>query len=134
MFCRKNPKFNKEVFVDFMGAQIKTLSFLAYIIRIYQQVVGEHSQLMVEGILGMLSLCPMEVTHLRKELLIAARHILATDLRISKFWILFKGITFIMTCMAYLTLNKWNNFFKINDLGGLINSEYSRIHVKLTSK
>ena len=28
---------NKEVFVDFMGAQIKTLSFLAYIIRIYQE-------------------------------------------------------------------------------------------------
>lgn len=67
-----------------MGAQIKTLSFLAYIIRIYQQVVGEHSQLMVEGILGMLTLCPNEVTHLRKELLIAARHILATDLRTSK--------------------------------------------------
>lgn len=85
-----------------MGAQIKTLSFLAYIIRIYQQVVGEHSQLMVEGILGMLSLCPMEVTHLRKELLIAARHILATDLRISKILILFKGVTFIITCLGVL--------------------------------
>jgi hypothetical protein len=30
---RQSPAFNKEVFVDFMGAQIKTLSFLAYIIR-----------------------------------------------------------------------------------------------------
>ena len=30
---RQSPSFNKEVFVDFMGAQIKTLSFLAYIIR-----------------------------------------------------------------------------------------------------
>lgn len=29
----KSPDFNKEVFVDFMGAQIKTFSFLAYIIR-----------------------------------------------------------------------------------------------------
>lgn len=113
-----------------MGAQIKTLSFLAYIIRIYQQVVGEHSQLMVEGILGMLSLCPMEVTHLRKELLIAARHILATDLRISKILICLKGITFIMTCMACLkTLMKSNYFFKINDLGGLINSESSKTHI-----
>ncbi|XP_014255602.1 transformation/transcription domain-associated protein [Cimex lectularius] len=79
---RLNPAFNKEVFVDFMGAQIKTLSFLAYIIRFYQDVVGKHSQQMVEGMLGMLTLCPMEVTHLRKELLIAARHILATDLRL----------------------------------------------------
>ena len=30
---RAHKDFNKEVFVDFMGAQIKTLSFLAYIIR-----------------------------------------------------------------------------------------------------
>lgn len=30
---RLSPDFNKEVFVDFMGAQIKTFSFLAYIIR-----------------------------------------------------------------------------------------------------
>ncbi|XP_069681279.1 transformation/transcription domain-associated protein isoform X3 [Periplaneta americana] len=79
---RANPAFNKEVFVDFMGAQIKTLSFLAYIIRIYQEVVAQHSNLMVKGMLGLLTLCPMEVAHLRKELLIAARHILATDLRI----------------------------------------------------
>jgi transformation/transcription domain-associated protein len=72
-----------------MGAQIKTLSFLAYIIRIYQEVVGKHSEQMVEGMLGMLTLCPMEVTHLRKELLIAARHILATDLRLCNYFILF---------------------------------------------
>lgn len=30
---RQSRDFNKEVFVDFMGAQIKTFSFLAYIIR-----------------------------------------------------------------------------------------------------
>ncbi|XP_044007561.1 transformation/transcription domain-associated protein isoform X2 [Aphidius gifuensis] len=78
---RLSPGFNKEVFVDFMGAQIKTLSFLAYIIRIYQDVVAQHSPMMVKGILSLLTLCPMEVAHLRKELLIAARHILATDLK-----------------------------------------------------
>ena len=33
---RANISFNKEVFVDFIAAQIKTLSFLAYIIKIYQ--------------------------------------------------------------------------------------------------
>merc|ERR1712155_183090 len=64
-----------------MGAQIKTLSFLAYIIRIYQTEVGHHSNLMVKGMLSLLTICPHEVAHLRKELLIAARHILATDLR-----------------------------------------------------
>lgn len=81
---RNNPLFNKEIFVDFMGAQIKTLSFLAYIIRVFQELVAQHSHSMVKGMLGLLQLCPMEVVHLRKELLIAARHILATDLR-SKF-------------------------------------------------
>jgi transformation/transcription domain-associated protein len=78
---RSNPAFNKEVFVDFIAAQIKTLSFLAYIIRIYQEMVNTHSALMVKGMLGLLTLCPQEVAHLRKELLIATRHILSTDLR-----------------------------------------------------
>lgn len=67
-----------------MGAQVKTLSFLAYIIKIYQDVVQLHSQMLVQGMLGLLTLCPMEVAHLRRELLIAARHILATELRNSE--------------------------------------------------
>ncbi|XP_076255473.1 transcription-associated protein 1-like [Rhynchophorus ferrugineus] len=78
---RQMKTFNKEIFVDFMGAQIKTLSFLAYIIKIYQKVVQTQSTMLVQGMLGLLTLCPMEVAHLRRELLIAARHILATDLR-----------------------------------------------------
>jgi len=81
VFSRANPAFNKEVFVDFIAAQIKTLSFLAYIIRIYQENINVHSAQMVKGMLGLLTMCPQEVAHLRKELLIAARHILATDLR-----------------------------------------------------
>ncbi|XP_049825027.1 transcription-associated protein 1 isoform X2 [Aethina tumida] len=78
---RQAETFNKEIFVDFMGAQIKTLSFLAYIIKLYQEVVQNHAPMMVQGMLGLLTLCPMEVAHLRRELLIAARHILATELR-----------------------------------------------------
>ena len=78
---KAHPDFNKEVFVDFMWAQIKTLSFLAYIIKLYQEVVAQHSHLMVQGMLSLLAQCPHEVAHLRKDLLIAARHILATPLR-----------------------------------------------------
>lgn len=78
---RSQPNFNKEIYVDFMGAQIKTLSFLAYIIRLFQDVIVSHAPAMVKGMIGLLQTCPKEVTHLRKELLIAARHILATDLR-----------------------------------------------------
>ena len=101
---RANPAFNKEVFVDFMGAQIKTLSFLAYIIRIYQEVVAQHAPLMVKGMLGLLTLCPMEVAHLRKELLIAARHILATDLRISKFTDNFILVVSVCLCIHVTVL------------------------------
>lgn len=36
LFCRQHKLFNKELYADFIAAQIKTLSFLAYIIRIYQ--------------------------------------------------------------------------------------------------
>ena len=34
--ARQAPSFNKELYVDFVAVQIKFLSFLAYIIRIYQ--------------------------------------------------------------------------------------------------
>ncbi|KAH8272038.1 hypothetical protein KR018_007399 [Drosophila ironensis] len=71
----------KEIFVDFMGAQIKTLSFLAYIVRIFQEVVIANSIAVTNGLLNLMENCPKEAAHLRKELLIAARHIFATDLR-----------------------------------------------------
>ncbi|KAA0193602.1 hypothetical protein FBUS_05453 [Fasciolopsis buskii] len=41
MYCsskcsRSNAAFNQDIFIDFMAAQVKTLSFLAYVIKIYQ--------------------------------------------------------------------------------------------------
>ena len=46
--------------------------------------MGQCAGNMVAGMLALFRYCPQEVAHLRKELLIAARHILATDLRTSK--------------------------------------------------
>ena len=43
--------------------------------------VNSYAPNMVRGMLALLRNCPQEVAHLRRELLIAARHILATDLR-----------------------------------------------------
>ncbi|XP_033155613.1 transcription-associated protein 1 isoform X1 [Drosophila mauritiana] len=76
---RNSPQ--KEIYVEFMGAQIKTLSFLAYIVRIFQEVVIASSLSVTSGMLNLMKNCPKEAAHLRKELLIAARHIFATDLR-----------------------------------------------------
>ena len=71
--------------MDLIAAQIKILSFLAYIIKIFQDKVAPHSAKLVTGMLTLLSLCPNEVAHLRKELLIATKHILALELRNRKF-------------------------------------------------
>jgi len=75
--------------VDLVSAQIKVLSYLAFVIKPFTEILTVHSTQLVEGMIGMLESCPMEVTHLRKELLIASRHILNTELRISKNKLLF---------------------------------------------
>ena len=43
--------------------------------------MNQYASNMVQGMLALFQSCPQEVAHLRRELLIAARHILATDLR-----------------------------------------------------
>ncbi|KAG1661730.1 Transformation/transcription domain-associated protein [Nymphon striatum] len=78
---RTNPNFNKEIFVDFMSAQIKAMSFIAYTIRYHLDIVQKHSQKLVEGTMNQFLLCPAECVHLRRELLVALRHILSSDLR-----------------------------------------------------
>jgi hypothetical protein len=43
--ARQAPDFNREAYVDFVAVQIKFLSFLAYIIRIYQDQVGGRTRI-----------------------------------------------------------------------------------------
>lgn len=82
---RALDNFNKELFVDFMGAQIKTLAFLAYTIKTFSgglmEIIESHAKTLVDGMFSLLRLCLKESAHLRKELLVATRHILATNLR-----------------------------------------------------
>ncbi|KAM7539597.1 hypothetical protein Aperf_G00000045134 [Anoplocephala perfoliata] len=63
-------------YLDFMAAQVKTLSFLAYIIKYHQPCIESHSSAMVKGIMNLMITCPSSVTNLRKEFFIATRHIL----------------------------------------------------------
>ena len=42
--ARQAPDFNREAYVDFVAVQIKFLSFLAYIIRIYQDQVRKKEE------------------------------------------------------------------------------------------
>lgn len=51
----------------------------------FQDQIANHSASVVKGMISLMQLCPKEAANLRKELLVAARHIFATDLRLSKF-------------------------------------------------
>ncbi|VDL86654.1 unnamed protein product [Schistocephalus solidus] len=83
---RLDPAFRQDKFIDFLAAQVKTLSFLAYVIKIYQDLVEQHSTALVKGMMNLLVTCPPSVTNMRKEFFIAARHILgAQEIRPSEF-------------------------------------------------
>ncbi|EDV27262.1 uncharacterized protein TRIADDRAFT_23101 [Trichoplax adhaerens] len=79
--ARSAPSFNRDLYADFITAQIKMLSFLAYVIRVFLEEINKYSPRMVQGVICLLKNCPPEAANLRRDLLIAIRHILSTDLR-----------------------------------------------------
>eukprot|EP00026_Physarum_polycephalum_P000015 Phypoly_transcript_00015.p1 GENE.Phypoly_transcript_00015~~Phypoly_transcript_00015.p1 ORF type:complete len:3639 (+),score=586.09 Phypoly_transcript_00015:159-11075(+) len=68
-------------YVDFIAAQVKTLSFLAYLLRGNAEHVKQYLDILPKCVIQLLTNCPNESAATRKELLIATRHILATDFR-----------------------------------------------------
>ena len=57
------------------------MSFLAYILRSYNQVLRPYQNQIPDFVLRLLRECPPESSATRKELLVATRHILSTDFR-----------------------------------------------------
>ena len=80
-FSDNQSTFSDELYVDFMTAQVKTLSFVAYGLKAYPEVIRQHAQPLAEGIMGLLRNCPSEVSHLRKEIMVATKHIFSSELR-----------------------------------------------------
>ncbi|KAI9246865.1 hypothetical protein BY458DRAFT_560504 [Sporodiniella umbellata] len=74
---------NRSVYNDFIVAQVKTMSFLAYILRSYTALLRPFQHQIPDFALRLLRECPPESTSTRKELLVAIRHILSTDFRAS---------------------------------------------------
>lgn len=74
---------NRATYGDFILAQVKAASFLAYIfIRGYSQtLLKNHTELVPDSIMRLLQDCPSELSAARKELLHAFRHILTTPYR-----------------------------------------------------
>ncbi|KAI8983535.1 hypothetical protein BDB01DRAFT_850672 [Pilobolus umbonatus] len=73
----------RQLYNEFIVAQVKTMSFLAYILRSYTPLLKPYQSQIPDFVLRLLRECPAESSATRKELLVATRHILSTDFRIS---------------------------------------------------
>lgn len=74
------PPHLKTQFVELKGAQVKTLSFLTYLLKSYVDYIRPHEDNICKSIVNLLVTCPDSVS-IRKELLIALKHVLNTDFK-----------------------------------------------------
>ncbi|KAH0562572.1 hypothetical protein GP486_002747 [Trichoglossum hirsutum] len=72
---------NRPAFGDFITAQVKTMSFLAYLLRVYAQQLSDFLPTLPEIVVRLLKDCPRERSGARKELLVAIRHIINFNFR-----------------------------------------------------
>ena len=70
---------------DFMAAQVKTLSFLTYLLRAFADFMRPYQESIPKCVIQLLLTCPPESVSIRKDILVATRHILATDFRVGFF-------------------------------------------------
>lgn len=59
--------------MDFKLSQIKTISFLTYLLRTFPQLVAPHLQQLSDALVQLMRTCP-DIPAMRKELLVTARH------------------------------------------------------------
>jgi len=72
---------NRAAFGEFITAQVKTMSFLAYLLRVYAQQLNDFLPTLPEIVVRLLKDCPREKSGARKELLVAIRHIINFNFR-----------------------------------------------------
>ncbi|TVY21135.1 Transcription-associated protein 1 [Lachnellula arida] len=72
---------NRAAFGEFITAQVKTMSFLAYLLRVYSQQLTDFLPTLPNIVVRLLKDCPREKSGARKELLVAIRHIINFNFR-----------------------------------------------------
>ncbi|TQS39408.1 hypothetical protein Golomagni_00069 [Golovinomyces magnicellulatus] len=72
---------NRLAFSDLITAQVKTMSFLAYLLRVYSQQLTDFLPNLPIIVVRLLKDCPREKSAARKELLVAIRHIINFNFR-----------------------------------------------------
>jgi transformation/transcription domain-associated protein len=76
-----NAPLLRTRYSEFVACQVKTLSFLTYLLRGFQDMMRQHEDRISRSVIDLLKNCPGDAVTTRKELLVATRHILATDFR-----------------------------------------------------
>ncbi|KAG6015295.1 hypothetical protein E4U54_003762 [Claviceps lovelessii] len=71
----------RAAYGDFITAQIKTMSFLAYLLRQYSSQLNDFLPTLPDVVVRLLKDCPREKSAARKEMLIAIRHIINYNYR-----------------------------------------------------
>ncbi|OIV92684.1 hypothetical protein TanjilG_18035 [Lupinus angustifolius] len=74
------PPHLKTHFIELKGAQVKTVSFLTYLLKSYADYIRPHEESICKSIVNLLVTCSDSVS-IRKELLISLKHVLGTDFR-----------------------------------------------------
>ncbi|KAJ3022967.1 hypothetical protein HKX48_004725 [Thoreauomyces humboldtii] len=72
---------NKSAMYDLIMLQVKTVSFIAYILRSFKQALKPHQQVIADAVVLLMRSCPADAAATRKELLVATRHIWYTEFR-----------------------------------------------------
>uniref|UniRef100_A0A7N0UBU8 Non-specific serine/threonine protein kinase n=1 Tax=Kalanchoe fedtschenkoi TaxID=63787 RepID=A0A7N0UBU8_KALFE len=76
----KVPHHLRNHFVELKGAQVKTVSFLTYLLKSFADYIRPHEESICRSIVNLLVSCPDSVS-IRKELLVALKHVLGTDFK-----------------------------------------------------
>ncbi|XP_078446328.1 phosphatidylinositol 3- and 4-kinase family protein with FAT domain-containing protein isoform X2 [Wolffia australiana] len=76
----KVPPHLKAQLVDLKGAQVKTLSFLTYLLKSCADYIRPHEESICKSIVNLLVTCPDSIST-RKELLVALKQVLGTEFR-----------------------------------------------------
>ena len=72
---------NRHAFGDLITAQVKMMSFLAYLLRVYASQLQDFLKILPSIVVRLLRDCPSEKSATRKELLVAIRHTINFNFR-----------------------------------------------------
>ncbi|KAJ3171894.1 hypothetical protein HDU87_008212 [Geranomyces variabilis] len=72
---------NKVAMYDLITLQVKTVSFIAYILRSFVPALKPFQQEIADAVVVLMRSCPPDAAATRKELLVATRHIWYTEFR-----------------------------------------------------